>query len=148
MKKSYSILSRYSLLLLSAMLMSFGQTYGQEVTWTLLKEESGVKVYYQITECDSKEVIDPLEWVDGDPTHQTFQLKLVNENGGDKSITFSKLTKTDDSDELETITIPSGTTLLETCEAAPKMKLTKEDGDLLPIAVTDFLTAFILTIND
>ena len=147
MKKIYSILSRYSLLILSVILMSFGQSYGQDA-WTLLKEEAGVKVYYQIAECDSEDLIDPLEWADGDPTHQTFQLKLVNENSSDKSITFSKLTKTDDSDELETITIHSGITLLETCEAAPKMKLTKMEGDHLPTAVTEFLTSFVFTINE
>lgn len=128
------------------MLLSF-QTFAQD-DWTLLKEENGVKVYYKVAACDSDAVIDPLDWANGDPTHETFQLKLVNENSEDKSVTFSKVTKTDDSDELETITISSGTTLLETCTAAPKMMLTKLEGDQLPIAMTDFLAAFTFTINN
>lgn len=128
-------------------LFSF-QTYAQDQNWTLLKEENGVKVYYQIAECDSEEIIDPLQWANGDPAHETFQLKFVNDNNADKSVTFSKVTKTDDSDELETITIPAGNTLLESCAAAPKMMLTKMTGDHLPVSVIDYLSAFTLTVND
>tara|TARA_R110001592_G_scaffold76723_6_gene231377 strand:+ start:1072 stop:1572 length:501 start_codon:yes stop_codon:yes gene_type:complete len=129
-------------------LMSF-QSYGQDETWKLLKEESGIKVYYQIVKCDTPpDVSDPLNIDVSSIGHQTFQLKLVNDNVGDKSITFSKVTKTNDSDELQSITIGSGTTLLETCEASPKLILTKIEGDNFPIAVTDFLTAFTFTIND
>lgn len=128
------------------MLISF-QSYGQ-TDWILLKEESGVKVYYHITACDSEQSTDPLEMLEGDSDHETFRLKIVNDNGESKSITFSKVTKTDDSDELETITISSGTTLLETCEAAPKMILTQAESDQYPISVTDFVAAFQITIND
>lgn len=128
-------------------LVSF-QSYAQNDSWTLLKEESGVKVYYKVAACDSDAVIDPLEWVNGDPAHETFQLKFVNDNNADKSVTFSKVTKTDDSDELETITIPVGNTLLESCTAAPKMMLTKMTGDHLPVSVIDYLSAFTLTVND
>lgn len=129
------------------MLVSF-QSYAQNDSWTLLKEESGVKVYYKVAACDSDAVIDPLEWVNGDPTHETFQLKLVNENNEDKSVTFSKVTKTDDSDEFEIITISSGTTLLESCKASPKLRLTKTEGDHFPVAMTDFLIDFQITIKD
>ncbi len=133
--------------ILFLVMLSF-QTFAQDDTWTLLKEENGVKVYYQITPCDSEQSDDPLEMLEGDSDHETFRLRIVNDNGESKSITFSKVTKTDDSDELETITISSGTTLLETCEAAPKMILTQTESDQYPISVTDFVAAFQITIND
>lgn len=122
------------------------QTYAQD-TWTLLKEESNVQVFYQAVQCVTAQNLDPLDIEAVDDRHDSFKLKIVNNSASNTSVTFSKITKTDDSDELKTITVPSGTTLLESCEVAPKLILTKQDGDQYPIAVTDFLNAFILTIQ-
>lgn len=122
------------------------QTFAQD-NWTLLKEESNVQVFYQSVVCVSAQDLDPLDTEAVDDSHDSFKLKIVNNNASSTSVTFSKITKTDDSDELKTITVPSGTTLLESCEAAPKLFLTKQEGDQYPIAFTDFLDAFILTIQ-
>ena len=119
------------------------QTFAQD-NWTLLKEESNVQVFYQSVECASAIDLDPLAI---DDKHDSFKLKIVNNNASSTSVTFSKITKLDDSDELNTITVPSGTTLLETCGVAPKLILTKQEGDQYPVAVKDFLDAFILIIQ-
>ena len=122
------------------------QTFSQD-NWTLLKEESNVQVFYQSVVCVSAQDLDPLDTEAADDSHDSFQLKIVNNNASSTSVTFSKITKMDDSDELNTIMVPSGTTLLETCGVAPKLILTKQEGDQYPIAFTDFLNEFILTIQ-
>ena len=130
------------------MLFSF-QTYAQD-NWTLLKEEAGIQVYYQPVDCATQfDVVEPLELITAmENRHQTFKLKVINSNTSSKSITFSKVTKTDTSDELITVSVNAGTTLFETCEASPKLILTKQDGDQYPIAFTDFLNEFSLTIEN
>ena len=128
------------------MFFSF-QTYGQD-SWTLLKEESNVQVYYMTVACGSMEDLDPLNIAAVDDSHETFKLKFINNNASSVPVTFSKITKVDDSDEINLITVPPGTTLLETCEAAPKLILTKQQGDQYPIAVSDFLNDFKITIQD
>ncbi len=118
-------------------------------SWSLLKEEGGVSVFYQLIPCESDQNIDPVELVNlEDLRHETFKLKIINNNTTSKNITFSKVTKTDDSDELQTISVVTGTTLLETCETAPKIMLTKQHEDKYPIAVTDFLNEFIINIEN
>ncbi|SHI28844.1 hypothetical protein [Algibacter luteus] len=129
------------------MLFSF-QTYAQD-SWTLLKEESNIQIFYELIPCESGQNIDPIEFAEqGDLRHETFKLKIINNNASSKSITFSKVTTTNNSDELETISVVSGTTLLQTCESAPKMMLTKQYQDQYPIAVTDFLNEFIINIEN
>lgn len=128
-------------------MLSF-QTYAQDDPWTLLKEENGVKVYYQVSACDSDASADPLDMLEGDLGSEAFQLKIINDNPGSKSITYPKITKLDDSDELETISVASGTTLLETCETAPKIILTQAEGDQYPTSITEFVAAFQIIIND
>ncbi len=128
------------------MVMSF-QTYGQ-TNWTLLKEERGVKVYYQIAECDEERTQDPTDLYSMSASYDLFQLKIVNENAGEKSVTFSKDIKTDNSNQLETLTVSVGTTTIESCDSAPKIILTSREGDNRPIAVTDFLEAFVFTVNN
>lgn len=127
------------------MLISF-QTYGQS-DWTLLKEESGVKVYYQIAQCDGQESDDPLDMLEGNSREDILKLKFVNGASSVKSVTYAKVTKNDEVDELETIEIVVGTTIVETCEASPKIILTQQAGDNYPIAVNDFLEEFTITIN-
>ena len=127
-------------------LISF-QSYGQN-SWTLLKEESGVQVYYQIAECSSSADVDPLEWANGDPTYDLFQLKIVNSNGSDKDVSYSHITKADGSHETRSVTASPGETLLEGCDNAPHLKLTSAENDNYPVAFTDFLEAFSLSIND
>jgi hypothetical protein len=118
--------------------------------WVLLKETSGVKVYYKISNCeDQNNLVNPLDF---DPNtmvhHQTFQLKFINENLSIKSISFSKITTNDGYDEMETISIIPGTTILDSCESAAKLILTKELGDKYPISITDYLLDFKLTTNN
>ena len=86
----------------------------QTVAWTLLKEVSGITVYYKIINCEEQNnFIDPTTL---DPNsmnhHEIFQLKFVNENSSSKSISFSKITMIGDS-EMKTISISLGTTILE-----------------------------------
>jgi hypothetical protein len=129
------------------MLFSF-QTYAQD-NWTLLKEEAGIQVYYQPVDCETQFDVEPLELITAmENRHETFKLKVINSNTSSKSITFSKVTKTDTSDELITVSVNAGTTMFETCEASPKLILTKQDGDKYPIAFTDFLNEFSLTIEN
>jgi hypothetical protein len=125
------------------------QTYAQD-NWTLLKEESGIQVYYQPVDCATQfDVVDPLDLMAAaENRHELLKLKVINSNTSSKSITFSKVTKTDDSDELITVSVSTGTTLFETCEASPKMSLTKQNGDKYPVSFTDFLNEFTLTIEN
>lgn len=126
------------------MLLSF-QTFAQD-DWTLLKEENGVKVYYQIADCNSSVSDDPLDLINS-TIYQILKLKLVNESSDSKSVTFSKVTKADDGDEFETTEIVVGTTLIEDCETSPKITLTQTPNDNYPISVEEFLKAFSITIN-
>lgn len=128
------------------MLLSF-QSNGQE-DWVLFKELSGVQVFYHISDCDSQETPDPFDLEDASPDGHSFQLKFVNSNSSSKSVSYSRVTKTDGSDEMETLSISSGITLVESCDDSPKMILTQQSGDGYPIAMTDFLEAFKITIND
>lgn len=123
------------------------QTYGQS-DWTLLKEEQGVKVFYKIATCQEQQAPDPTNLETLDSGYDSFHLKIVNENDSQRVVTFSKETKTNGSNQLETLTVSAGTTKLETCEKAPKLILTQKEGDNWPIAVADFLEAFVFTIND
>jgi len=126
------------------------KTKKQDNEWTLLKEVSGIKVYYKISKCESQDLItnptnfDPL-LIDN---HETFALKFVNENSTSKTISFSKITRTDGSDEMQAISLRSGATVLESCESAAKLILSKKSGDNYPISVTEFLQEFKLTINN
>lgn len=128
------------------MLLSI-QSYGQD-DWTLFRELDGVQVFYHISDCDNQESLDPLDMGNAIPAGHTFQLKFVNSNPSSRSVSFSKITKTDGSDEMESISISSGITLLDSCDDSPKMILTQQSGDNYPVAVTDFLEAFKITIND
>lgn len=125
------------------------QTYAQD-NWTLLKEEAGVQVYYQPVDCATQfDVVDPLDLMAAvENRHELLKLKVINSNSTSKSITFSKVTKTDDSDELLTVSVSTGTTLFETCEASPKISLTKQNGDKYPVSFADFMNEFILTIEN
>ena len=130
-------------------LMLFSTHLYAQGSWTLLKEEANVQVFYELIPCENGQNMDPIEFSEqGDLRHETFKLKIINNNASSKSITFSKVTTTDDSDELEIISVVSGTTLLQTCETAPKMMLTKQYQDEYPIAVTDFLNEFIINIEN
>ena len=120
------------------------------IEWTLLKEVSGITVYYKISKCESQtNIVDPLNF---DPStldnHETFALKFVNNNATSKSINFSKVTTTDGSDEMQTITINIGTTIIESCEATAKLILTQNSSDTYPVSVTAFLDEFKLTTNN
>jgi hypothetical protein len=140
LKNSISII----ILLLFFNLNAFGQD-----SWTLIKDESGVKIYYQIEKCESQKDIDPIDMMTSeDLSHDTFKLKVINNNVSSRSITFSKVTKMDNSDEMTSIIATNGTTLLETCSSAPKMMLTKQESDQFPISVNDFINAFIITIEN
>ena len=118
--------------------------------WVLLKEVSGIKVYYKISKCESQnDVSDPLKMTEDLPdTHETFNLKFVNENATSRSISFSKTTTTDGSDEIQTISISSGTTIIDSCESTAKLILTRKVGDKYPSSVSGFLQNFKLTINN
>lgn len=119
--------------------------------WTLLKKVSDISVYYKISECETQiNVTDPSNF---DPAHaldnhQLFQLKFVNDNTTSKSINFSKITTTDGSDEMQTISINTGTTIIESCETTAKLILTKTAGDNYPISVNEYLEEFKFTINN
>ena len=130
------------------MLFSF-KSYGQD-SWTLLKEESNVQVYYLTSTCGSMADIDPLDVGTTPDDYEIFKLKINNNNAASitTTLTFSEITKIDDSDETRTISIPSGTTILESCEEAPKLILSKQDGDQFPIAFTDYLNDFIINIQN
>lgn len=124
------------------------QTYAQD-SWTLLKEEASVQVYYQPVDCATQFDVEPLDLITAmENRHETFKLKVINSNTSSKSITFSKVTKTDTSDELITVSVNTGTTLFETCEASPKISLTKQNGDKYPVSFADFINEFILTIEN
>jgi hypothetical protein len=118
--------------------------------WTLLKEISGIQVYYQISNCDKqKNTLDltNLDEITND-NHQTFKLKFINTTSESKSISFSKTTTINDSDEIETITINPGTTLIESCENTAKLILTQNSGDKYPVSVSDYINSFKLTTNN
>lgn len=125
---------------------SYSQTSGE---WTQLSENKGITVYYQIAAGSSEPVlIDPMNLQIPETGHETFRLKIVNANENAKSVTFSKKTKTDGNNELTTLEVNPGTTVLESYEEAPKLILTKIAGDQYPVSISDFLTAFVFTIND
>ena len=75
------------------MLFSF-KSYGQD-SWTLLKEESNVQVFYMSVACIGMTNVDPLDTHTGHDSHETFKLKIINNNSTDVpiSLTFSKITK-------------------------------------------------------
>jgi hypothetical protein len=137
---------KFSLGVILLMLFSF-QTYAQNDSWILLKEESGVKIYYQITQCDSQETVDPLELLEGNSREDILKLKFVNGGSSVQSVTYAKVTKNAEVDELETIELGVGTTIVATCETLPKIILTQQADDNYPITVNDFLEVFTITIN-
>jgi hypothetical protein len=118
--------------------------------WVLLKEVSGIKVYYKISKCESQnDVSDPLKMVEAHlNSHETFGLKFVNENATSTSISFSKITTTDGTDEMQTISISSGITIIDSCESTAKLILTRKADDKYPTSITAYLQEFKLTINN
>jgi len=117
--------------------------------WVLLKEVSGIKVYYKINKCEStSNLTDPLKMTEAHlNSHETFGLKFVNENTTSTSISFSKITTTDGTDEMQTISISSGTTIIDSCESTAKLILTRKAGDKYPTSITAYLQEFKLTTN-
>lgn len=144
----FTTLNRQIFMGISFLMLFTIQTYGQDESWTLLKEENGVRVFYQIAKCNSSSDVDPLKWANGDPTFDLFQLKIVNNNETAKDISYSHITKTDGSNEKRSVTASPGETLLEGCDKAPHLKLTSAENDNYPVAFTDFLEVFSLSIND
>ena len=118
--------------------------------WVLLKEVSGIKVYYKINKCEStSNLTDPLKMTEAHlNSHETFGLKFVNENTTSTSISFSKITTTDGTDEMQTISISSGTTIIDSCESTAKLILTRKAGDKYPTSITAYLQEFKLTTNN
>ncbi len=140
-KTSSKILSSIAFL----MLLSF-QTYGQDESWTLLKEESGVKVYYQIAPCD--EAVDAVAPV-GDPTqnHQHLKLKIENSNSSNIGVEWDQEIKTTDNEGLIDITVDSGQTVIEECSMAPHVRLTVTSSDNYPTSFKEFLELVRITIK-
>lgn len=121
-----------------------------DTPWILLKEVSGITVYYKIIKCESQDIINnPTSF---DPSsidnHETFALKFVNSNSTSKSISFSKITMIDDNSKMRTISINTGTTILESCETSAKLMLTQNPNDGYPISFNDYLNEFKLTTNN
>lgn len=131
----------------SANNQNFEKSYNE---WTLLKEVSGIKVYYKISKCEStSNLTDPLKMTEAHlNSHETFGLKFVNENSTSTSVSFSKVTTTDGTDEMQTISISSGTTIIDSCESTAKLILTRKDGDKYPTSITKYLQEFKLTTNN
>ena len=113
--------------------------------WVLLKDTLGVKVYYEIAKC-----VSPLLPTQGvimvEPNQQAFKLKMVNSNRKSKTIKISIITKTDSSDEYKSVVINQGTTILD-CNEAPKLILTKKQGDFYPVSVLEFINSFKISFN-
>jgi hypothetical protein len=118
--------------------------------WVLLKEVSGITVYYKIIKCESQDLINNPTSIDPSSidNHETFALKFVNDNSTSKSISFSKITKTNGSDEMEAISLSPGTTIIESCETTAKLMLTQNTDDGYPISFNDYLNEFKLTTNN
>ncbi len=130
-----------------ATMNSFDETVKE---WVLLKNVSGIKVYYKISKCESQNnLIDPIKMAENHlNSHETFGLKFVNENSTSKSISFSKSATTNDTDEMRTISISSGTTIIDSCESSAKLILTRKTGDKYPTSVSEYLQKFKLTVNN
>ncbi|WP_286748137.1 hypothetical protein [Roseivirga sp. UBA1976] len=135
------VLGIFSLMLISI------STQAQEDNWTLLKESDGVKVFYQPEACQSQSVPDPLQAATIGFGHQTLKLKFVNSNSSNRSVTFSKVTK-NSSNELHSLNLAPGTTLLDKCDEAPRIILNQQKDDDYPVAFSDYIKAFELTINN
>jgi len=120
------------------------QSFAQS-DWTLLKSESGVEVFYKITECE--EPLDPTVIPAPAFGHQHLELKIVNQNASSVDVDFHKDIKLSGNDSPHTVTVAAGETLVSGCEAAPHVQLTETEGDDRPAAITDYLEAFDLTIR-
>ena len=113
--------------------------------WTLLKSEGGVAVYYQVTDC--AEAIDPTVVPAPATVPQKMELKIVNNNGSDVQVEFFRDIKLSVNESLQTVSAAPGETLITDCASTPQVRLTESEGDDRPVAMTDFLQAFELTIK-
>ena len=113
--------------------------------WTLLKSESGVSVYYQVTDCP--EAMDPTVVPAPATIPQKMELKIVNNSGSDVQIEFFRDIKLSGNDALQNVSAAAGETLITDCATTPQVKLTETEGDDRPVALADFLEAFELTIK-
>lgn len=126
------------------MLLSF-QTYGQE-DWKLLKEASGVAVYYLVAECDAEGPSDGM--LAESTTRQVIQLKIDNQRGEALTIAYPLTVKQSGNEDMKESSIATGTTVLSDCSQLPEISLTHESGDGLPISVSEYFQLFDVTIKE
>lgn len=113
--------------------------------WTLLKSESGVEVYYQVTDCS--EAIDPTVVPAPASVPQKMELKIVNNSGSSVQIDFFRDIKLSGNESPQSISAAAGETLITDCASTPQVRLTEAEGDDRPVAMTDYLQAFDLSIK-
>ncbi len=126
------------------MLLSF-QTYGQE-DWKLLKEASGVAVYYLVTECEVDAPSD--EMLAESTTRQVIQLKVDNQSGKALTIAYPLTVKQSGNEDIKESAIAAGITVLNDCSQLPEINLTHQSGDGLPISVSEYFQLFDVTIKE
>ena len=120
------------------------QSFAQS-DWTLLKSERGVEVYYKVTDCEDP--IDPTIVPAPAFVPQKMELKIVNQNASSVEVDFFKDIKLSGNSSQQTVTANPGETLISDCANAPKVLLTEAEGDDRPVAMSDYVQAFQLTIK-
>ncbi|OEK01388.1 hypothetical protein BFP97_07590 [Roseivirga sp. 4D4] len=135
---------RINLSIIFLLLISF-QTYGQS-DWTLLKDEGGVTISYQVAQV-TPEINSEAVAVAPADLPQYLKLKIENSNSTDITVSWKQEIKTDGNSGLINFIANPGESIIDNRSMVPLLQLTRAENDQYPKSFTEYMDLFTITIK-
>lgn len=138
--------AKASIFVVLAMLLFMGSTKAQDNSekWTLLSEQTGVKVYYKISKCVDASLTDPAQMINASKKSTVF-LKFENLDAASKSIEWKSQLNSESTTKLST-TLLSLSTSETTCENSSSFELKSNTNASNPGSISEALSLLNITI--